>query len=80
MTLTTKFFARETPWLVMFSVFVGAVIVASGIVIGSNEGGPKKRALCDEAVHGVPTTKDPVELQRNIFLVRHLDCSISRRL
>lgn len=61
--------------LVLLSIGIGVGIYS---VVGSQ---PSKRtAACDEAVHQVLTTKDPVELQRNIFLVRWLDCSVSSRL
>jgi hypothetical protein len=40
----------------------------------------KSRALCDRVVAEVLTTRDPVDLRRDIFLIRYLNCSISRRL
>jgi hypothetical protein len=40
----------------------------------------KERALCDQAVNTLLTTKDLVELQRSVFLIRRLDCGITRRL
>jgi hypothetical protein len=40
----------------------------------------KERALCDQAVDTLLTTKDLVELQRAMFLVRRLDCGVTRRL
>jgi hypothetical protein len=40
----------------------------------------KRRALCDQAVSTLLTTTDQLELQRAGFIVRQLDCSITRRL
>ena len=40
----------------------------------------KRRALCDQAVSTLLKTGDLIELQRAGFLVRQLDCSITRRL
>lgn len=40
----------------------------------------KERAMCDQAVNTLLTTKDLVELQRSVFLIRRLDCGITRRL
>lgn len=75
-----KFFARDSTWVILFAILMGVIFVVSMVVTiaVSNEG--KVRALCDDAVHQVLTTKDPVELRRSMFLVRHLDCSIRRRL
>jgi hypothetical protein len=74
-----KFFARETPWFVIGSIMLFAIGIFIGIVF-TTASDDKSRALCDEAVHQVLTTKDPVELRRNIFLVQYLDCSIRRGL
>jgi ATP/maltotriose-dependent transcriptional regulator MalT len=38
----------------------------------------KGERVCDEAVHQVLTTKDPVELLRSTFLVQRLNRSIER--
>jgi cytochrome c-type biogenesis protein CcmH/NrfF len=40
----------------------------------------KERHACDQAVTTVLTTKDPLELERAMFLVQQLRCSIGKRL
>jgi hypothetical protein len=59
-----------------------ALSLGIGVVIAFIAGVPsdKEIAACDEAVHQVLTTKDPIELRRNIFLVRYLNCRVSSRL
>jgi hypothetical protein len=59
-------------------MIVGAVIFALPIIILAPTG--KERKLCDQAVSTLFTTTDAIELQRAMFLIRHLDCKISTRL
>jgi hypothetical protein len=40
----------------------------------------KERQACDQAVGTVLTTKDPLELERAMFLVQQLRCGIGKRL
>jgi hypothetical protein len=40
----------------------------------------KERQACDQAVTTVLTTKDPLELERAMFLVQQLRCGISKHL
>lgn len=40
----------------------------------------KERQACDQAVTTVLTTKDPLELERAMFLVQQLRCGIGKRL
>jgi hypothetical protein len=68
-------------------LFLGAMIIFVGgfYLFSSGEGGTseqltKRRALCDQAVSTLLTTKDLVELQRAMFLVRWLDCGVTQRL
>lgn len=75
--------AVATRWLEGAGPAVFRVLFAIfGIGLGAWSVWPtdKDRAACDEAVHQLLTTKDEVELQRDIFLIRELDCSIRRRL
>jgi hypothetical protein len=67
--------------------FWGALIViaggfgaflSSGII--KNEQWNKEERLCDQAVNTLLTTKDLVDLERAMFLVRWYNCGISRRL
>lgn len=65
--------------------FVGAMIIVGGAFYAllSAEGGggwAKEGALCDQAVATLLTTKDVVDLQRSIFLIRWFNCGIARRL
>jgi len=62
-----------------FFVF-GAVGIGLGAwsVVGMRS--DKEVIACDQAVHQLMTTKDKVELRRSIFLIRWLNCSVSRRL
>jgi hypothetical protein len=71
---------RWAPWLTilggavtLFGIGLGTAAVLSGASIG------KRPALCDQYVHTLLTTTDPVEVQRAIFLVNYLDCSVTRR-
>lgn len=77
------------PWLPSKEALflVGAMIIAGGsfyavLATQGVSGGrwAKEDALCDQAVSTLLTTKDLVELQRSIFLIRWYNCSIGRRL
>jgi hypothetical protein len=63
------------PAGIFFAMIAAAAI---GVVIGWPS--EKSRAVCDEAVRQLLTTKDFVELERSKFLIRSLDCSVRRRL
>jgi hypothetical protein len=58
---------------ILFAIGLGTAAVLSGASIG------KRPALCDQYVHTLLTTTDLVEVQRAIFLVNYLDCSVTRR-
>jgi hypothetical protein len=57
----------------------GSYLFLSGEGVNSGQWA-KERALCDHAVNTLLTTKGLVELQRSVFLIRRLDCGITRRL
>jgi hypothetical protein len=40
----------------------------------------KEKKVCDQAVNTLFTTTAAIELQREMFLIRRLDCNISTRL
>jgi hypothetical protein len=68
-------------------LFLGAMIIFAGgfyaFLSGAGVTGEqltKERVLCDQAVSTLLTTKDLIELQRAMFLIRRLDCGITRRL
>jgi hypothetical protein len=61
-----------------WGILVAALIVMIELTF---EPTAKERQACDQAVATVLTTKDPVELERAMFLVRELRrCSIGKRL
>jgi hypothetical protein len=77
MTLASKIDAA--PGFAAISAMVaGAVIVALSVLILAPPA--KEKKLCDQAVNTLFITKDAIELQRAMFLIRRLDCRISTRL
>jgi hypothetical protein len=61
---------------------MGLPIAAFFVIMGLDiEPTAKERQACDQAVATVLTTKDPVELERAMFLVKELKgCRIGNRL
>jgi hypothetical protein len=68
--------ALGSGWI--FGALSGAAIVALLLVVLAPTA--KEKELCDQAVSTLFTTTDAIELQRAMFLIRRLDCKISRRL
>jgi hypothetical protein len=64
------------------------LMMLAGITVGLSiyvlavpwHGDDRARKLCDDAVHTVLTSHDPVELQRAGILIEGLNCSVTRRL
>ena len=54
-----------------------AIRVGRRRAIESRDASTKEKKLCDQALSTLFTTKDAVELQRAMFLIRQLDCKIS---
>jgi hypothetical protein len=70
-------------WKIVLLVAAGgSFLFCVGMVVTALVAAPsmEERKLCDEMVSTVLTTTDPLELQRAMFLIRRLDCSIRRRL
>jgi len=70
------------PWPFWASLIGFIVVVASVVagVLSVVEPSAKERQVCDQAVSTLLSTTDALELQRAMFLIRRLDCSVRRRL
>jgi hypothetical protein len=76
MTAATAHTARfVAPFLI-----AGIIGIAVGAISVVWPRDTKERAVCDEAVQQLLTTKDEIELRRAIFLIRWLNCSVRSRL
>jgi len=74
---------RWDGWLpYVYGVGYGAIIVMAGILLGlaGRDEERIERAKCDAAVATFLSTRDEIELQRASFLIKTLNCSVSRRL
>jgi hypothetical protein len=63
-------------------IAVSLLVIAGSlyVIVAVPPGGAKVRRFCDQQVATLLTTKEQLELDRARFLVRWLDCSVSRRL
>jgi len=67
-------------WMTLLSAFVA--VTASILIIDEGDGGPtyrKQVQACDVVVHRLMTTNNLVELQRDEFLVKQINCGVMRR-
>lgn len=72
-------------WDVGLGALIATGVVAIGyfgfsLMIEGGDPGDKVHALCDKEVEALLNSKDLVEVQRAGFLVRWMDCNVSRRL
>ena len=65
-------------WLMILSLLV--IAGSMYVILALPSGGAGTRRFCDQQVAILLSTKDQLELDRASFLVRYLDCSVSRRL
>ena len=76
--MTVRWLSDHLAWIILpLSIigFIAAIVIPAP---GSSWG--KGRTKCDEAVQAMLTTNDLLELQRSIFLIERLNCSVQRRL
>jgi hypothetical protein len=66
-----------TAWGVALAIPSAAAIV---MIVRAFEPTAKERQACDQTVATVLTTKDPLELERAMFLVQQLRCGIGKHL
>lgn len=72
-----RFWFWAMPWAVATGLALGVLVVVVALLWKVKL---PQRAVCDEAVQTMLTTRDQIELERAMFLIDRLDCSVGRRL